>query len=398
MADISLMTRNDFPILKKAVYLDSAATSLCPEPVLEKTLEYYREFKANIHRGSHSLTERASREYESVYRKLARFFNAKPNSFIHTKNASEAINLVALGLEWGKGANVVTTVVEHHSNLLPWMRLKDRKIISELRFVEPLDAEGGFDIDDFKEQIDSDTRLVAVTGASNVLGNRVRVVQEIIKAAHAEGALVLLDAAQMVGIMPVDFKRLGVDFAAFSGHKMLAPMGTGCLYHNVKGFQSPLLGGGMIKSVSREKYVLMPSPQGGEAGTPNISGVIGLGAAVDYLSKAGLKRIEAHEQELAGMMIDGLRDLPGVEVYGPLDSREKTGLVSFNLKGIPTHEVAIMADELARVCIRSGHHCAMPLHEFLGVAGSVRASVHCYNNEADVETFLGVVRRINALK
>jgi len=291
----------------------------------------------------------------------------------------------------------VTTVAEHHSNLLPWMRLRDKKIISELRFVELLDREGGFDVSEFDEKIDSNTRLLAVTGASNVLGNRVNV-REITKVAHEKGALVLLDAAQMAGRMPLDFRRLGVDFAAFSGHKMLAPTGTGCLYHAKSTFQSPILGGGMIKSVSREKFVLMPPPEGEEAGTPNIAGVIGLGAAVDYLSKVGLKRIEAHEQELAGMMIEGLRSIPCAEVYGPLNRKEKTGLVSFNLKCIPAHEVAVMADELARVCIRSGHHCAMPLHEFLKVDGSVRASVHCYNNEADVDAFLKAVRKISALR
>lgn len=387
--------RKDFPLLQKAVYLDNAATSLCPEPVLQKMLEYYHDYKANIHRGAHRLSERATQEYEAVYGKLGKFFNANPDGFIHTKNASEAINLVALGLSWKKDASIVTTSIEHHSNLLPWMRLAGNKTIAELRFVKPLDKQGHFELEDFKKQIDSKTQLVAITGASNVLGNKTAC-SEITKIAHDKGALVLLDAAQMAGHFPVDFKRIGADFVAIAGHKMLAPSGTGCLYHSGV-FQSPVLGGGMIRSVSLDHFELMPAPQGEEAGTPNIAGVIGFGAAIDYLSKIGLRDIEAHEQKLVSKILDGLRSLDA-DIYGPLDAREKTGLVSFNLKGIPSHQVAVMSDQLARVCIRSGHHCAMPLHKMLGVEGSARASVHFYNNESDVNALLNALKKISLLK
>jgi len=386
--------RKDFPILQKCVYLDNAATSLTPEPVLAKTNEYYREYKANIHRGAHRLSQRASAEYDEVYRKLSGFLGGKPTDYFNTKNASESINLVALGLEWPAGCNIVTTAIEHHSNILPWMRLKQRGEISALRFVKPKDLQGHFDLEDFKKTIDAKTKLVAITGASNVLGNRMPVA-EITKLAHDAGARVLLDAAQMVGHFPVNFAKLGVDFAAFSGHKMLAPCGTGVLFH-AGGFQSPMLGGGMVQSVTLDGFELAAAPQGEEAGTPNIAGVIGMGAAIDYLQKIGLGEIEAHERKVAKLLVDGLLAC-GAQVYGPTDAKEKIALTAFNIKGLEPHRVAVMADELAKVCIRSGHHCAMPLHSLLGAKGSARASAHVYNNEADVEAFLGAIGKISAL-
>lgn len=386
--------RRDFPLLEKAVYLDSSATSLCPEPVLEKTDEYYREYKANIHRGAHSLSERATNEYEAVYEKLARFTGGKPENYFHTKNATEAINLVALGLEWKKNANVVTTLIEHHSNYLPWLRLRKRNTIADLRAVKPRDKQGHFNLEDFKQKIDSHTQLVAISGCSNVLGIKPPV-KEITQIAHDAGALVLVDAAQWAGHAPVDFKRLGVDFAAFSGHKMLAPSGTGVLYHSGD-FTTPVIGGGMITSVTLDDYALMPAPQGEEAGTPNIAGVIGLGAAIDYLSKIGFADIEAHEKKLVKLLLESLSKAKA-DVYGPLDVSEKAGLVAFNLGALPAHQVAVMADKLEKVCVRSGHHCAMPLHHFLGVNGSVRASVHVYNNEADIQAFARAISKISAL-
>lgn len=385
--------RKDFPLLEKNVYLDSSATSLCPEPVLEKTDEYYREYKANIHRGAHHLSERATNEYEAVYEKLARFTGGKPENYFHTKNATEAMNLVALGLEWKKNANVVTTSMEHHSNYLPWLRLRKRGTI-DLKVVKPSDKQGHFDLEEFKEQINAHTQLVAVTGCSNVLGIKPPV-KEITQIAHDAGALVLVDAAQWAGHAPVDFKKLGVDFAAFSGHKMLAPSGTGVLYHAGE-FTTPVIGGGMITTVTLDDYALMPAPQGEEAGTPNIAGVIGLGAAIDYITKIGFTEIESHEKKLVKLLLDALTKV-NADIYGPLDVSEKAGLVAFNLGSLPAHQVAVMADQLEKVCIRSGHHCAMPLHQALGVKGSVRASVHVYNNEADVQAFSRAISKISAL-
>ena len=386
--------RKDFPLLEKNVYLDSSATSLCPEPVLAKTGEYYREYKANIHRGAHRLSERATNEYEAVYEKLAHFTGGKPEDYFHTKNATEAINLVALGMDWKKNANVVTTSIEHHSNYLPWLRLRKRGTLSELRAIKPHDKQGNFDLEDFKTQIDSHTQLVAITGCSNVLGVKPPV-KEITQIAHDAGALVLVDAAQWAGHAQVDFERLGVDFAAFSGHKMLAPSGTGVLYHASE-FITPMIGGGMITSVTLDDYALMPAPQGEEAGTPNIAGVIGLGAAIDYLSKISLAEVESHEKQLVKMLLEVLLDVKA-DVYGPIDASEKAGLVAFNLGSLPAHQVAVMADQLEKVCIRSGHHCAMPLHQALGVKGSVRASVHVYNNEADIQAFSRAISKISSL-
>ncbi len=387
-------TRADFPLLQHAVYLDSSATSLCPEQVIAKTDEYYREYKANIHRGAHHLSQRATNEYGAVYEKLARFTGGRPENYFHTKNATEAINLVALGLDWKKDANIVTTTIEHHSNYLPWLRLAKRGSVKELRAVAPIDKQGLFSLDDFEKKIDSHTQLVAITACSNVLGNKPQV-REITKIAHDAGALVLLDAAQLIGHAEADFKRLGVDFAAFSGHKMLAPSGTGVLYH-AGDFASPVIGGGMITSVTLTDYSLMPAPQGEEAGTPNIAGVIGLGAAIDYISKIGFAQIEAHEMKLVKAMLDELANA-NADVYGPLDPSKKAGLVAFNIGKLPAHQVAVMADQLEKVCIRSGHHCAMPLHHSLGIKGSVRASVHLYNNEADVQAFGRAIKKISAL-
>ncbi len=390
--------REDFPILKSGViYFDNSASSFTPEPVIRKMDEYYREYRANIHRGAHRLTKRASEEYEAVYGKLAKFFNAPHDRFVDVKNASEGINLVALGLGFKPDENVVTTSVEHHSNLLPWVRLERRKQIAGVRIVEPSDREGHFDLEKFKEKIDSKTtRLVAFTGASNVLSYRMPV-KELAKVAHDAGALVLVDGAQMAGHWEVDLEDLGVDFFAFSGHKCLAPTGTGALYVR-EGVQldSPFVGGGTISDAQLHDYKLLPLPEGMEAGTPNIAGFIGLGAALDYLTALGLDNVVAQEHKVVKKIIDGFQSL-GIDWYGPRKLQERGNVVAFNIPGMDAHQVAMMVDELAKVCIRSGHHCALPLSRTLGIKASARASVHAFNTEEEAEKFIEALGKIKKL-
>lgn len=394
--DISRV-RADFPILKSGItYLDSAASALTPEPVVQKMDEYYHEYRANIHRGAHRLTKRASEEYEAVYPKLAKFFNAPSGKFVNALNTTAAINLVALGLDFSPKQNIVTTNIEHHSNLLPWVRLEKQKRISGLRIVEPQDREGHFDIDSFAQAIDADTRLVAVTASSNVLGN-IMPLQEIIKVGHESGALVLVDAAQAVGHRKFDFKSLGADYVAFSGHKMMGPTGTGALYvAEGAEFESPIVGGGTITDADLHDYKLLPLPESMEAGTPNIAGFIGLGATIDYLSALGVDNIHSHERGLVSRMLAGMLNL-GLEVYGPKDSSQKAGVVAFNVPKIDAHQTALMADQLGRVCIRSGHHCALPVSRMLGIRASARASVHAFNDESDISRLLDALSKIKAI-
>ena len=334
--------------------------------------------------------------WEAVYGKLAKFFNAPRDRFVDVKNASEGINLVALGLDFQPDENVVTTSVEHHSNLLPWVRLERRKQIAGVRIVEPSDREGHFDAEKFKEKIDSKTRLVAFTGASNVLSFRMPV-KELAGIVHDAGALVLVDGAQMAGHWNVDLKDLGADFFAFSGHKCLAPTGTGALYVR-EGVQldSPLVGGGTISDAQLHDYNLLPLPEGMEAGTPNIAGFIGLGAALDYLAALGLENVVAQEHKVVKKIIDGMNSL-GVEWYGPRKIEERGNVVAFNVPGLDAHQVALMVDELAKVCIRSGHHCALPLSRMLGIKASARASLHAFNTEEEADQFIEALGKIKLL-
>ncbi len=389
--------RQDFPILNTGVvYFDAAASSLTPEPVVAKMDEFYHEYRANIHRGAHRLTKRASEEYEAVYQKLGKFFNAPHDRFVNVNNTSMAINLMALGIDTTPKQNIVTTQIEHHSNLLPWVRLEKRKQIEELRIVKPRDKEAHFDLEAFEEQVDRNTRLVAFTAASNVLGNKMPV-REIVKIAHDSGALALVDAAQAVGHRKADFKAWGADFVAFSGHKMLAPTGSGALYVAPGiALDSAFVGGGTIKDADLHSYELLPLPDGLEAGTPNIASFIGLGATLDYLSAVGLENIEAQERAVVGKIIKGFDQL-GIEYYGPHKLEERGAPVAFNVKGMDAHEVAIMLDSLSKVCVRSGHHCALPITRMLGIKGSVRASVHVYNTEQDAQVLLDALAKVKAL-
>ena len=384
--------RADFPLLSEVCYLDSAATSLSPEPVLAAMLEYEHAYRANTGRGVHRLAQIASQKYLDAHRKIGRFIGAKEGELVFTRNTTEAINMVAHGLPWQKGARIVTTLLEHHSNLLPWMRLRDQRGI-DLRLIPPA-ADGSLDPGAFEEAITRGTRLVAITHASNVLGNLVPV-REIAGICRDQGALLLVDGAQSVPHIPVNVERLGCDFLCFSGHKMLGPTGTGVLWMKNPDLEPLHLGGGAVEQVTQQGYTLATGFERYEAGTPNVGGAIGLSSAVEYLENIGMESEQRHEQALTGMMIDGLAGIEGVRIFGPGRDGNRIGVVSFTIGDLHPHEVAILLDSEADIMVRSGHHCCMPLMEHLGIPdGTVRASLHCYNNEDDVNRLIDMVREI----
>ncbi|TFB08988.1 cysteine desulfurase [Candidatus Atribacteria bacterium MT.SAG.1] len=386
--------KTDFPILNDIIYMDSASTSLTPEPVLNVVSKYYREYNANVGRGVHRLSQVASQKYKDVHRKIADFIGANEEEVIFTKNTTEAINTVASGLRWKKGDKVVTTLIEHHSNFLPWLRLKSLGV--ELDIVKP-DKNGKFNVSDFKEVIDDKTRLVAVTHVSNVLGT-ITPIEEISAICEKKNALLLVDGAQSVPHIHVDVRNLGCNFLCFSGHKMLGPTGTGILWmkEDFFGRLEPLnFGGGMIEDVSLNGYELTKGYERFEGGTPNIAGVIGFGRAIDYLKKIGMDKIADHEAKLTERLLEGLLEIRRVEIYGSLNSKERIGLVSFNIKDLNSHDVALMLDEASNIMVRSGHLCCMPLMKYFGLKeGAVRVSLYLYNTEEEVDTFLETVKEI----
>jgi len=391
--------REDFPILKSGIiYLDSTATSLTPEPVLQRVLEFYREYRANVERGVHRLSVRASEEYERARSKVADFINAKSSSeIVMVRNTTEGINLVANGLKWEKGDKIVTSVLEHHSDFIVWLRVRDKYGV-KVEVVNPRKpvVKGLLHPADFEKAIDDKTRLVALTHVSNVLGV-IAPVKEIAKIAHEHDALVLIDGAQSVPHMPVDVQKLGCDFLAFSGHKMCAPTGSGALYmrEKVQEEVEPLyIGGGTIEEVGVDYYRLEAGPGRFEAGTPDVAGAIGLGAAVDYLNKIGMENIERYEKKLTKQMFEGLSAVPKVEVYGPEPER-RVGIVPFNVADLNPHDVALALDVSANIMVRSGHHCAQPLSKtVICKPGTVRASAYFYNTEEEIEKLVSAVKEI----
>jgi cysteine desulfurase/selenocysteine lyase len=389
--------RKDFPILRNGIiYLDNAASSLTPEPVVERMLSFYREYRANVERGVHRLSQRATAEFEKARREIQKLLSARAREeVIFTKNTTEGINTVATGLKWKKGDRIVTTLIEHHSNLIPWQRVAKTRGV-ELAVIPP-GPDGQLSVADFEREIDDNTRLVAVAHVSNVLGS-ILPVRDIVKIAHEHGALVLVDGAQSVPHFPVDVRKLGCDFLAFSGHKMLGPTGIGVLYarSDVVSELEPLaIGGGSIERVGPEDYVLAPAPEGFEAGTPPIAEAIALGEAARYLRAVGLREISRHEKLLVRILYAGLASIEKVEIYGP-GPRERAGIVSFNVGGLSPHDVAATLDNAGKIMVRSGHHCAMPLHSKIlkRPDGSVRASLYLYNTKEEIEKLVAVVEEV----
>jgi cysteine desulfurase / selenocysteine lyase len=404
--------RADFPILTRTVrdgrplvYLDSGATSQRPRQVLDAERAFLEQHNAAVHRGAHQLAEEATDAYESARARIAAFVGADPGEVVFTKNATEAINLVAyamsnsslrtgLGPETerfalGPGDEIVITELEHHANLVPWQELC-RRTGATLRWYA-VDDDGRLDLDSI--ELSERTKLVAFAHQSNVLGT-ILPVAELVRRARAVGALTLLDACQSVPHMPVHLTNLGIDFAAFSGHKMLGPSGIGVLYGRAEllAAMPPFLtGGSMIELVRMEGSTYAPPPQRFEAGVPMTSQAVGLGAAVDYLSGIGIGRVHAHELRLAQAALDGLADVPGVRIIGPQSLEQRGGTVAFVVEGVHAHDAGQVLDDRG-VAVRVGHHCAWPLHRRFGVAATVRASFAVYNTPDEVGALVDGVR------
>jgi len=389
--------RKDFPFLKEGrVYLDSTASSLTPEPVIQRMIEYYHDYRANVGRGIYRASRRATDEFEAARERIARFIGAGRDELILLRNSSEALNLIANGVQFMRGDRVVLTIQEHHSNFVIWQRAKERFGL-DLRIVKS-DRQGFFNLSDFEAAIDGKTRLVSIAHVSNVLGVRLPV-KEVAKLAHEQGSLVAVDGAQSVPHSRVDVGELGCDFFAFSGHKMCGPTGAGGLFirGDLQESVEPLcVGGGTIEDVGIDYYRLRRGPYKYEAGTPAIAESIGLGAAADYLSSIGMQNISDHEQALTRRMMDRLPEVPGLNLYGPPKAGDRAGIFSFNIEGMNSHDVALALDSVAGIMVRSGHHCALPLMKgLLGVAeGSVRASVYLYNTLSEVDLFVDTLSEI----
>jgi len=386
--------RKDFPILQREtnsgariVYLDSTATSQKPVQVIEAMNDYYRRSNANIHRGVHTLAEEATTMYEGAREKIAKFISATSSrEVIYTRNTTESINLVAYS--WARanlkaGDLVILTEMEHHSNLVPWHMLQAERGI-ELDFI-PVTEDGLLDLDVYKSLLNRSPKLVSFTHMSNVLGT-INPAAEIIKLAHAAGAIVLVDGAQSVPHLSVDMQALDADFYAFSAHKMCGPTGIGILYGKsaLLDAMPPFLGGGdMIKEVKLRSFRANTIPHKFEAGTPAIAEAIGFGAAVDYLAKIGMKDIAAHEHEITEYALERLEEIPGVKLFGP-SADKKGGVAAFTLDGVHPHDVAQILDQDG-VAVRAGHHCAQPLHEKFGIPATSRASFYLYSTKEEVD-------------
>ena len=393
--------RKDFPILsrtiygKPLVYLDNAATSQKPKSVIQSLVDYYESYNSNIHRGVHTLSMEATDRHEEARSKCTRFIGAKEEkSLIMVRNTTEAINLVAQ--TWGKynvseGDEILTTHMEHHSNLVPWQKLAKQNGAS-LKFIE-LDEDGMLDLSNINKLITERTKLLALTHMSNVLGT-INPVKELIEIAHKMGAKVLIDGAQSVPHMKVDVTDMGCDFFAFSGHKMLAPTGIGVLYVKpeiLEHMEPFLFGGDMVSQVWDDTATWNDLPWKFEAGTPNIADLIGLGTAIDYLESLGMDEVREHEMALTGYALEQFDRLNDIKVFGPKDLSKRGGVISFHSDDVHPHDMGTMLDREG-IAIRTGHHCAMPLTRKLSVVATARASFYIYNTEEEVDKLTSAIR------
>jgi cysteine desulfurase/selenocysteine lyase len=389
-----LAIRADFPIFDRPagahrlVYLDSASSSQKPRSVLAAMDDYYETTHANVHRGVYAIAEEATRRFEEARAKVARFIGANPREVIFTKNVTEAINLVAYS--WGRrnlsaGDAILLSHMEHHANLVPWLMLAEERGV-ELRWI-PLTPDGRLDLADLERLVEG-AKLVSVSAMSNVLGT-INPIRQLSDVAHAAGALLLADAAQLIPHQATRVAELGCDFLGFTGHKMLGPTGIGCLWARAELLEAmpPFLAGGeMIRDVRLDGFSTNDIPWKFEAGTPPIAEAIGLGAAVDYLDQVGMANIRAHEMQLTAYALETLRDRLGTDlvIHGPTDLDQRGGVLSLQLADIHPHDLSQVLDE-SGVCVRAGHHCAKPLMRCLGVNATARASFYIYNDRSDVD-------------
>lgn len=396
--------RADFPILekthdgKKIVYLDNTATSLIPSQVVDACCDYFHGAKANIHRGVHKMSEEASRVFDDATKTTAKFINAKTEEMIFTRNTTESINTVMYSFfvwdYFSKGDEIVVTIMEHHSNFVPWQFLRD-KVGIDLKIVEVND-DFTLNMEDLESKITDKTKLVAVAHASNTIGT-INDVKEICKIAHESGAYCLIDGAQSAPHIKIDVKKIDADFFAFSGHKMLAPSGISGLYGKKEILEEMppfLYGGGMIEDVTLEKTTWAKLPDKFEAGTPDIAGAYGMKAAVEYLEKIGMDEIRKHEKELTNHALERIQEIKGINVYTPKNSENQVGIILFAVDGIDAHDVALALDESENIAIRSGFHCSQPLISRICKNGLGRASFYLYNTKEEIDLFVDTLKII----
>ena len=396
--------RQDFPIFgrtvrdgKKLIYLDSGATSQKPEAVIQAEGDFYRFHNAAVHRGAHQLAEEATDAYEGARAKVAAFIGARSEEIVFTKSATESINLIAYSMSNASTGSrfaltpadrIVVTEMEHHANLIPWQQLASRTG-AQLSWFEVL-PDGRLDLNSINSVITTDTKVVALTHQSNVLGT-INPLEAIVARAHEVGAVVVLDACQSVPHMPIDVKKLGVDFLVFSGHKALGPTGIGVLWSNQLDDLPPFLfGGSMIENVTMESATWSPAPKRFEAGVPNMAQAVGLGAAIDYLDAIGMDKVFEHEMQLTKYFLEELQKVPTVKIVGPLDIENRGSSISFTVGEIHPHDLGQYLDSQG-IAVRTGHHCAWPLTRKLGVPATTRASLYLYNEESDCDLLVKAI-------
>lgn len=385
--------KQDFPILEQGdiTYLDSGATTQKPKQVITAIEEFYKKYNANPHRGAYSLSIEATQEYENTRKKIAKFINAKyAEEVIFSKNATESLNLIAYsyGLDnLKKDDEIVISIMEHHSNLVPWQKVAQRTG-SNLKYMY-INNEFEISDEEIEKKITEKTKIVGITHISNVLGT-INNIQKIIDYAHKQGAIVIVDASQSIPHIPIDVQKLNCDFLVFSGHKMLAPLGIGVMYgkKELLNKMSPfLMGGDMIEYVYEQKTTFAPLPNKFEAGTQNVEGVIGLGTAIDYIQNLGYEEIQKIEHEVVLYAVQELKKLTYLDIYMTPNQEHHSSVISFNIKGVHPHDVASILDS-ENVCVRSGNHCAQPLLRFLGIDSTCRASFYIYNTKQDVDNLV----------
>jgi cysteine desulfurase/selenocysteine lyase len=388
--------RADIPMLEDIIYLDAARTTPTPKPVVDAMCDYFYNYNANTGRGAYNLAVRSTNEFESSRTKISKFLGSDPSEIIFTKNTTEAINLVANGINFKKGDNIVVPNIEHHSNFIPWLNLK--KLGVELKIVKA-DSNGIIDASDVMDAVNENTKLITTTHVSNAIGS-VQPVKEIGEFTEENNILYLVDAAQSAGHMKFNVKDVKADFVSVPGHKgLLGPIGTGFLYckeESTNEIKPMNYGGGTVIDVTEENFTLEKSPARFEGGTQNIAGVIGLGTAVDYLKNIGMEKIEDHSKKLTKKLYQEIVDIDNTIVYGSPENIY--GIVAFNIDGVNAHDVAKILDEIKNICVRSGHHCAIPAIRHIGayeLGGTVRASVHYYNTHEEIEIFGETLREIS---
>ena len=402
------VVRNDFPTLsikvhdKPLVYLDNAATSHRPKQVIEAVKKFYEEYNANVERGLHYLSQKASEMYEEAHEVVAKFIGARSwEEIVFTYNSTYALNMLALMMGFNiikEGDEILITLMEHHSNMLPW-RLIAGKVGAKVKYVM-IRNDYTLDYEDLENKISEKTKIVAITQMSNVLGT-INDIRHVARLAHKIGAIVIADGAQSVPHMPVNVRELDVDFLVFSSHKMLGPTGLGVLYGRrelLEELNPVITGGGTIKDVTLEKIIWAKLPERFEAGTPHIAGAIGLAEAIKYLEKIGMENIREHEKQLTEYALKLLSEELGdfVKHYGPIDLNVKGGIIAFNVKNYDHHAVAAFLDTEG-IAVRSGMHCAHPLHHYLGLKGTVRASFYLYNVKEDVDALINALKKLKKI-